>query len=83
MLPSLVDGMARRGIRALSPAGDTGVVNAGIVTFAAPSTASGLDLQARYRAAGFVVAADRETIRVSLHARNDMASIDALCRENE
>jgi cysteine desulfurase/selenocysteine lyase len=83
MLPSLVDGMARHGIRAVSPAGGTGVVNAGIVTFAAPSAASGLDLQARYREAGFVVAADQETIRVSLHARNDMTSIDALCRENE
>jgi cysteine desulfurase/selenocysteine lyase len=81
LLPYLLDGMKRNGLELQSTAGTGEVANAGIVTFAAPPTASGLDLQARCGAAGFVVAADLDTVRVSLHARNDETAIDALCRE--
>jgi selenocysteine lyase/cysteine desulfurase len=81
LLPVLLDGMKRNRLEPLSPAFAGGVTNAGIVTFAAPSTASGFDLQARCGAAGFVIAADRSTVRVSLHARNDKTAIGALCRE--
>jgi cysteine desulfurase/selenocysteine lyase len=81
LLPYLLDGMKRNGFKLTSTAGISEIENAGIVTFAAPPTASGLDLQARCAAAGIVVAADRDTVRVSLHARNDETAIDALCWE--
>ena len=70
----LVEGLNRAGMRVLSQRGDG--CSSGIVTFTHPSVAP-VSLGKRVQAAGFVVTARPQGVRVAPHAYNTVAEIDA------
>jgi cysteine desulfurase/selenocysteine lyase len=70
LLPVIVESLAEHGYApAITPLPDG---NAGIMTFAVPENGNGRALQDRLRRDGFIIAADDQTIRVSLHLANTL-----------